>query len=128
MPNRELINCLVAKLLLATQAGATLAQTSASLDTQGFDSAAFDVHYGATAPAPTSVEVQESDDNVSFAAAPATAVVLPTGTHAVSKTARYAYIGAKRYCRIVVTPSAATDVTITGTLGYAAQKPTANPA
>lgn len=128
MPNRELINFLVSKLLLASVEDATTAQTSASLDTQGYDSAAMEVHYGATAPAPTSVSVEESDDNSTWAAAPAAAVVLPTGTHAVSKSARYAYIGAKRYCRIVVTPSAETDLTITGTLGYAAQKPTDNPA
>lgn len=127
MPNRESVNCTLAKLLLATQAGATLAQTSASLDTQGFDAASLNVHYGATAPAPTSVSVEESDDNSIWAAAPADAVVLPTGSHAVSKTARYGYIGAKRYCRIVVTPSAATDATITGTMSYAAQKPVTNP-
>lgn len=127
MPNRESVNCTLAMLLLATATGATTAQTSASLDTQGFDAASLHVHYGATAPAPTSVSVEESDDNSTWAAAPAAAVVLPTGTHAVSKTARYGYIGGKRYCRIVVTPSAATDLTITGTMTYAAQKPVANP-
>jgi len=127
MPNREIVNITLAKLLLATQAGATTAQTSASLDTQGFDAASFHVHYGATAPAPTSVSVEESDDNSTFAAAAAANVILPTGTHAVSKTARYGYIGAKRYCRIVVTPSAATDLTISGTMSYAAQKPVDNP-
>lgn len=112
----------------ALAGGDASAITSASLDLQGFDSGHFNVHFGATAPAPTSVVVKESDDNSAFTDAAAADVIVPTGAHAVNTTGRWAYVGAKRYARIVVTPNGATDVTITGHKGYADQKPTANPA
>jgi hypothetical protein len=127
MPNRsEHRNC-IEKLLTPT-ATSTGTVTSASLDTKGFDSAHFNLAYGATAPTPTSVTVEESDDDSTFAAAPATSVVDDSGTHAVSKTSRIAYVGNKRYARVVVVQSASTILTITGHMGYAEQKPTANPA
>jgi hypothetical protein len=127
MPNREEIHNCVEKLLTAT-ATSTGTVTSASLDTLGFDSAHFNLAYGATAPAPTSETIEESDDDSAWAAAPSTSVVADAGAHAVSKTRRLAYVGKKRYCRVVVVQSASTILTITGHMGYAAQKPTANPA
>lgn len=126
MPNREMIHNVVSKLLTAT-ATSTGTVTSASLDTKGFDSCSFNLHYGATAPAPTSYAVEESDDDSAWAAAPATSVIDDAGTHAVSTTRRVAYVGNKRYARIVVVQSASTILTITGSLGYAANKPTTNP-
>lgn len=126
MPNREDIHINVAKLLTPT-ATSTGTVTSASLDTLGFDSASFSLHYGATAPAPTSITVEESDDNSTWASAPASAVVDDGGTHAVSTSRRIAYVGNKRYCRVVVVQSASTILTITGRLGYPASKPVTNP-
>lgn len=126
MPNREEIHNCVEKMLTPT-ATSTGTVTSASLDCQGFDSAHFNLHFGATAPAPTSVTVEESDDNSTFAAAPSTSVVDDADTHAVSTTRRIAYVGNKRYARVVVVQSASTILTITGHMGYAAKKPTANP-
>lgn len=127
MPNRETIHNEVSKLLTAT-ATSTGTVTSAEVDNKGFDSLSFFLHYGATAPAPTSYSVEESDTSGSgFAAAPATSVIDDAGTHAVSTTRRVAYVGNKRYARIVVVQSASTILTITALLGYASQKPTANP-
>lgn len=127
MPNREDIHIRVSKLLTPT-ATSTGTVTSASLDTLGFDSASFNLHYGATAPAPTSITVEESDDNSAWASAPASAVVDDGGAHAVSTTRRIAYVGNKRYCRVVVVQSASTILTIAGSLGYPVSVPTANPA
>lgn len=127
MPNREEIHICVEKLLTAT-ATSTGTVTSASLDCQGFDSAHFNLHYGATAPEPTSITIEESDDDSTFTAAPATSVVDDAGAHAVSTTRRLAYVGNKRYARVVVVQSASTILTISGHLGYAANKPTSNPA
>lgn len=126
MPNREEIHNCVEKILTAT-ATSTGTITSASMDCQGFDSCHFNLHFGATAPAPTSETVEESDDDSTFTTAPATSVVDDGGAHAVSTTRRIAYVGNKRYARIVVVQSASTILTITGHKGYAAQKPTANP-
>lgn len=127
MPNREEIHNCVEKLLTAT-ATSTGTVTSASLDTRDFDSAHFNLAYGATAPAPTSITVEESDDDSAFAAAPSTSVIDDGGTHAVSTTRRIAYVGNKRYARVVVVQSASTILTITGHLGYPRVKPTVNPA
>lgn len=128
MPNRSEIAICIEQALAGLAAAATGTITSASMDLQGFDSGHFNLHWGATAPAPTSVTVEESDDNSAWAAAAAASVLVPDGAHAVSTTGRYAYIGAKRYTRVVVVLSASSILTITGHKGYAAQKPTANPA
>lgn len=126
MPNREMIHNVVSKLLTPT-ATSTGTITSTTLDTKGFDSASFNLHYGATAPAPTSYKIQESDDDGSYTDAPSTSVIDDGGAHAVSTTRRVAYVGNKRYVQAVVVQSASTILTITGQLGYASQKPTANP-
>jgi hypothetical protein len=126
MPNREQIHVTVSKLLTAT-ATSTGTVTSASVDTLGFDSCAFNLHYGATAPAPTSETIEESPDNSTWGAAAAADVVTDAGTHAVSTTRRLAYIGGKRYARVVVVQSASTILTITAALGYPDKAPTANP-
>jgi hypothetical protein len=127
MPNRELIHSLISKQLTPT-ATSTGTITSASLDTNGFDSAHFNLHFGATAPAPTSMTIEESDDDSTFTTAPATSVVDDGGAVVVSKTRRMAYVGSKRYCRVVVVQSASTILGISGTLGYPTQRPVANPA
>lgn len=127
MPNREEIHNCSEKLLTAT-ATSTGTVTSASLDTLGFDSAHFNLHFGSTAPVPTSMTIEESDDDSTFAAAPSTSVVDDGGAVVVSKTRRMAYVGNKRYARVVVVQSASTILTITGHMGYASQKPVANPA
>lgn len=103
--------------------------TSAALDTFGFDSGHFNLHFGAVAPAPTTIAVTESDDDSTYTAAPATSVISDYDTTAslVNKTVRIAYVGNKRYAKIAVTPSAATDLTISGHTGYAFAKPVQNP-
>jgi hypothetical protein len=110
--------------------GDASALTTASIDTLGFDAAAFNVHAGAVAPVPTSIVMQESDDNSAFTAVSADEQVGEEAVAgwAVSKTLRLAYVGGKRYARLVITPSAATDVTVTATLAKPSAMPTLNPA
>ncbi len=126
MPNRELIHSLVSKLLLAT-ATVTTAQTSATLDTQDFDAAHFNIAHGATMAAGGAYVINESDDNSTFTLAPATSVIDDGLALAASKTKRVAYVGNKRYCQMVYTPGGSTIVTITGTLGYPSILPPVNP-
>ena len=63
----------------------------------------------------------------SYTDAASTDVVDDQGTPAADTTIRVAYVGKKRFCKIVVTPGGASDVTISGHTGYAAHKPVANP-
>lgn len=129
MPQRELIHVNTNPLLLATAAGATTAQTSAWLDTLGFNAAAFNLHIGPTIGSAVAWSVQESDDgSASLGAAPATSVIDDSAVAVASKTVRVAYVGAHRYARVVVTPTGATDITISATLGLPSKAATANPA
>jgi hypothetical protein len=130
MPNREELHISAETHVLDAVAAATAAQTSASIDTAGFDSAHFNVAFGAIAPALTGLKITESDDNTTFTDAPASAMVNDYDTSALlpNKTVRIAYIGNKRYAECVVTPSAATDILgITAHRGLASQKPVNNP-
>jgi hypothetical protein len=127
MPNREEIHSCAEQMLAATATTASPV-TSASLDCQGFDSCHFNIHCGATLAAGLAYAINESDDNSTFTAAPATSVVDDAPTPAVSTTIRVAYVGNKRYAQIVVTPGGSSILTVTGHKGYAAKKPTANPA
>jgi hypothetical protein len=114
----------------ALAGGDASALTTPSVDCLGFDAVAFNVHAGATAPAPTSIVMEESDDDSAFTTV-ATAEQqgrAAIADWAVNKTLRLAYTGGKRYVRIVITPSAATDVTVTASKGYPSGKPTLNPA
>jgi len=127
MPNRETMHNERSIALAGLSAAATGTITSASVDLSGYDSATFNLHFGATAPEPTSITVEESDDNSAWAAAAAAAVINDGGAHAVSTTRRIAYIGAKRYARVVTVLSASTILTVTASLGYPAQRPVTNP-
>jgi hypothetical protein len=132
MPNREEIHNCVEKLLVETTTAADATPVaSASLDCQGFDSAHFAIAIGATlgvAPGAMTYKVTESDDNSTFTDAPASSVVDDGGALAANKAKRVAYVGAKRYAKIVVTPKAADVFTVLGHLGYPSIKPPANPA
>jgi hypothetical protein len=110
--------------------GDAAAITTAGVDCLGFDSLAFNIHAGAVAPAPTSIVMEESDDNSAFTPV-ATAEQqgrAAIADWAVSTTLRLAYTGIKRYARLVITPNGATDLTVTIAKGYPAGRPTLNPA
>lgn len=124
---RSLLDSVINLLLTAT-ATSTGTITSATFDLLGFEACTFNLHYGATAPAPTSYTIEESDDNSSWAAAPAASIIDDGGAHAVSTTRRIAYIGTKRYARAVVVQSASTILTISGTKGLPHFARTTNPA
>jgi len=129
MPNREEIHICVEKLLVATTAAADATPVnSTALDTQGFDSAHFNLHIGAVFDGAMTYKVQESEDNVTFTDAVAAEVIDDGSALVASKTKRVAYVGSQRYARIQVTPVALDVYTVTGHMGYAAQKPTDNPA
>lgn len=103
--------------------------TSAALDTLGFDSAHFNLAIGNTLAAGLTYKITECDEESgSYTDAPSTSVVDDAPTPAENKTIRVAYVGAKRYCKLVVTPGGSTDMTISGHTGYASQKPVINPA
>ena len=128
MPNRELVHQIETQLLLALQAGATTAKTSAWFDTKDFDAATLNIHIGATIGSAVAYSVHESDDgSTDLGAAPATSVIDDAPTPAASTTIRVGYVGNHRYCNITVTPTGATDITVTGNRFYAAKKPTNNP-
>jgi hypothetical protein len=132
MPNREEIHVCIEKLLVAT-ATATDATpvASAALDTQGFDSAHFTLAIGATlgtGSGAMTYKVTESDDNSTYTDAAAASVVDDGGALAANTAKRVAYIGAKRYAKLVVTPKANDIYTVLGHLGYPSVKPPANPA
>lgn len=131
MPNREDIHRGVTQHVLEAVAATTATQTTSSVDTAGYDSCAFDVSFGATAPALEALTITESDDNSTFTTAPATAVVIDYDTTVAlaNKTVRSAYVGAKRYAKLVINPTTATDILgVVARLGYASAKPTPNPA
>jgi hypothetical protein len=110
--------------------GDAAALTTASLDCLGFDAATFNVHAGAVAPAPTSVVMQESADDSAWTTVAADEQVgeEALADWAVSKTLRLAYVGGKRYARLVITPNGSTDLTVTATLAKPSAMKTANPA
>lgn len=126
MPNREEINICAETLLLPTATVST-AQTSAALDTLGFGSAHFTLAAGATLAAGLTYKVTESDDDSTYTDADASAVIDTGAALTVSSAKRIAYVGGKRYAKLVVTPGGSSILTIMGHRGYAAQKPVANP-
>lgn len=110
--------------------GDSAAVTTPSIDTRGYDAAAFNIHAGAVAPAPTSIVMEESDDDSAWTTV---ASAEQQGRDAIASwaintTLRLAYTGNKRYARLVITPNGATDFTVTAALGYPSGKPTLNPA
>ena len=130
MPNREIIHRTISQQVLAAQTGATTAKTTSWVDTLDFDACSFNLALGATLAAGLTYAIHESDDgSTDLGAAPATSVVDDAPTPVASKTIRVAYVGAHRYCNLVITPGGATDIAgVTAVLDYAAHKPTPNPA
>jgi hypothetical protein len=103
--------------------------TSAALDTLEHDSASFNLHIGATLAAGMTFKVTECDTvGGVYTDAPATSVVGAAGVPAANTTLRVAYIGNKQFCKLVVTPGGASDLSISGSLGYPKVAPTTNPA
>lgn len=128
MPTRELVHSVAGKQLLA-DAAITTATTTATLDTQNYDAASFHIRIGGTAPAPTSVVMNESDDDSTYTVVSAAEQIGEediTGW-AINKTLRLGYVGTKRYVQLVITPSASTIVGVSGLLGLPDQFTPPNP-
>jgi hypothetical protein len=128
MPTREFVHSVAAKQLLA-DATVTTPQTTATLDTQNYDSATFLIRAGATAPAPTSIVMNESDDDSTYTPVAAAEIIgtADVANWAVSKTLRLGYVGTKRYVQLVITPNGSTIVGVTGLLGLPDQFTPPNP-
>ncbi len=128
MVNREQMH-VVKTIMLTETATSTGTVTSAAVDTQGFDALTVNLHYGATAPAPTSYKLTECDTvGGTYTDVAAGDIIDDGGTHAVSTTRKIAYIGGKRFVKAVVVQSASTILGISATLGYPSVAPTSNPA
>lgn len=127
MPTREQMHNQKSVLLTAT-ATSTGTVTSTALDVTGFDYATINLHYGATAPAPTSYKLTEcATSGGTYTDVAAADFIDDGGTHAVSTTRRLAYVGKQPFVKAVVVQSASTILTISATLGYPDQAPVTNP-
>jgi hypothetical protein len=113
------------------------AQVSAVADLKGFGACmlAFVTGNDADADATFSVLIEDSDDNVTFAAV---AAAYLDGTAALAgytfaddgETRKIGYVGTKRYVRATITPANNTGNVFLGgmwVLGQPARQPTANP-
>lgn len=131
MPNREEIHsCAEGVVVATTTASDATPVNSASVDCQGFDSCHFTLANGAvlgTGSGAMTYKVQESDDNSTFTDAVAADVVDDGLALAANKAKRVAYVGTKRYARLVVTPKANDVYTVLAHRGYASVRPVSNP-
>ncbi|TPM58982.1 hypothetical protein FJ959_08900 [Mesorhizobium sp. B2-2-4] len=102
------------------------------VDLLGFSGAVLVIHAGAWTDGTHTFDIQDSDDNSTFASVAAglyqgtKPVVSSSGT--ASKVYKVGYLGAKRYLRVSVTVAGATTGAVYGAsilLGHAATKPVA---
>lgn len=123
-------NCAETLVLATTTAGDATPVATASIDCQGFGSAHFGLAIGATlgsGAGAMTYKVTESDDNSTFTDCAAADVIDDGSALAANKTKRVAYIGFKRYAKLVITPKASDVYTVFAHRGYAGVKPVANP-
>lgn len=102
-------------------ADGTTAYTGSAIDLAGYNSALFSVTgvYSATDAATYTLSLTHSDDNSSYEAATGDFIIAPDAAiSGAANVQKIAYIGSKRYVKLVVTPSAAATstntITITG--------------
>lgn len=133
--NRDSVSDTALRLVLASGAIAALTNTT-GLDTLGADAGGIDLIAGATAPVPTSIVAQESDDNSAWSNVADAEVIGPrtpagvlalTQGWAANRTLRVGYVGTKRYFRLAITPSGSTTVTAIGRLTLLSAQPADNP-
>lgn len=90
------------------------AEAGAAIDTLGFNSALFAVaaNYSATDTATYTLSVQDSDDNSTFTAVDEKFIIGPSAPlSGAANVQKIGYIGARRYVKLVVTPSDAATST-----------------
>lgn len=105
-------------------------QNGAGIDLQGYDAATLAVEIGAAVDAGLQLSIEESDDDVAYAAAPADClrgdVSLAdqnTAGYAANKTYSFGYVGTKRYVRLVATIPGATNISASWILTHASVRP-----
>lgn len=100
------------------------------VDIAGFNAALFTVtaEYAATDTAQIVLSVKHSDDNVTFEDAEGDYIIGPSAAlSGEAPVQKVGYIGARRYVKLVATPSAAAGTTIT-VVGHAIlQRPAVSP-
>ena len=108
---------------------ASAAAAGLTVDLLGFNSVAFVINTGAVVGAGDfGIKVQESDDGVTFADAPASAVPGSIAlTLAQNATYKLGYIGFKRYTRLNLTKAGGTSLALSAVaiVSDAAQRPVA---
>jgi hypothetical protein len=138
---RDLLNKINPKPAINPQTSAVNAAiVGAIIDRQGFDSVTYLLAFGALFAGSSFAVTMEHGDDAALADTAAVAaadlvgtLALAGGTQAggLANTAKkVAYVGAKRYTRLTITPAAngATSVlSASAILGHASQMPTANP-
>lgn len=95
-------------------AAGTTAFAGTAIDSLGFNSVLFAVtaNYSATDAATYTLSVQHSDDNSTFTAADGEFIIGPSAPlSGAANVQKIGYIGARRYVKLVVTPSAAASST-----------------
>ena len=102
-------------------ADSTTAYTGSAVDLSGFNSALFSVTgvYSAVDAATYTLSLTHSDDGSTYTAATGDFIVGPSAViSGAANVQKIAYIGSKRYVKLVVTPSAAATstntITVTG--------------
>ena len=102
-------------------ADGTTAYTGSAIDLSGFNSALFSVTgvYSTTDAATYALSLTHSDDGSTYEAATGDFIVGPSAAiSGAANVQKIAYIGSKRYVKLVVTPSAAATstntITVTG--------------
>lgn len=95
-------------------AAGTTAFAGSAVDTLGFNAVTFvaSANYSATDTAEYTLSLQHSDDNSTFVAAEDDFIIGPSDTlSGAAPVQKIGYIGARRYVKLVVTPSAAASST-----------------
>ena len=95
-------------------AAGTTAFAGSAIDTLGFNSVLFAVaaNYSATDAAKYTLSLQHSDDNSTFVDAESEYIIGPSDQlSGAANVQKIGYIGARRYVKLVVTPSVAASST-----------------
>ncbi len=89
---------------------------TAGLDTRGANAATILVHVGGTVDAGFLATLEDSDDDITYAAVGADDVIGDTVDNSADTVFRLGYVGNKRYVRAALIIPGATDVGVVGLL------------
>ena len=122
MPQRDLVHGMSVVSLLEPETP-VVDDDTAGLDTRDGDSATILVHVGGTVDAGLLAALEDSDDDITYAAADADDVIGDTVDNSADTVFRLGYVGKKRYVRAALTIPGATDIGVVGIVGHLHQTP-----